>query len=83
MRKAGSIGAGTSPGRVWKGKEWQVEWVMIKLHKKSRVLLKVDADRLWAIICKWFRSWRKQKYYLYIENQIMKVDLFNKEGKKT
>jgi large subunit ribosomal protein L3 len=32
LRAPGSIGAGTDPGRVLKGRKWEEEWVKIKSH---------------------------------------------------
>ena len=45
MRKAGSIGAGTSPGRVWKGTRMAGRMGNDKVTIKNLELIKVDADR--------------------------------------
>ena len=45
MRKAGSIGAGTSPGRVWKGTRMAGRMGGDKITVKNLELIKVDLDR--------------------------------------
>ena len=45
MRKAGSIGAGTSPGRVWKGTRMAGRMGGDKITTKNLELIKVDQDR--------------------------------------
>ena len=45
MRKAGSIGAGTSPGRVWKGTRMAGRMGNDKVTIKNLELIKVDTDR--------------------------------------
>ena len=45
MRKAGSIGAGTSPGRVWKGTRMAGRMGTDKVTIKNLELIKVDTDK--------------------------------------
>tara|TARA_Y100001970_G_scaffold47257_1_gene59713 strand:- start:63457 stop:64302 length:846 start_codon:yes stop_codon:yes gene_type:complete len=45
MRKAGSIGAGTSPGRVWKGTRMAGRMGGDKITVKNLELIKVDLDK--------------------------------------
>ena len=45
MRKAGSIGAGTSPGRVWKGTRMAGRMGGDKVTTKNLELIKIDQDR--------------------------------------
>ena len=45
MRKAGSIGAGTSPGRVWKGTRMAGRMGGDKITTKNLELIKIDQDR--------------------------------------
>jgi len=45
MRKAGSIGAGTSPGRVWKGTRMAGRMGGDKITTKNLELIKIDKDR--------------------------------------
>ena len=45
MRKAGSVGAGTSPGKVWKGTRMAGRMGGDKISIKNLELIKVDEDR--------------------------------------
>tara|TARA_Y100000739_G_C20539858_1_gene433025 strand:- start:196 stop:1026 length:831 start_codon:yes stop_codon:yes gene_type:complete len=45
MRKAGSIGAGTSPGRVWKGTRMAGRMGTDKVTVKNLELIKVDSEK--------------------------------------
>ena len=81
MRKAGSIGAGTSPGRVWKGTRMAGRMGNDKVTIKNLELIKVDADRNLLYVSGAVPG--PNKILFIYREQIMKVDLFNKEGKKT
>ncbi len=50
MRKAGSIGAGTSPGRVWKGMRMAGRMGNDQVTVKNLEIIKMDSEKIYYLL---------------------------------